>query len=202
MAKKSNASRVAKDIGFKVPESEREAYKLLVQDANRTLQRNLKYIKENKIKDFDTKRALVHSYGNKRNWAKSKTGKTAKNPLSRSIKFKSEQDYKDYVHHLEKITKRKAKKLEQGYKATIKDRLQRISNIYGVQLPNNKLDSDITNAIDNMSLPQLKNWFEIGDPEEDMEVSEYGSDDFIGVDTYDDFKDITLKRLGWLKKAY
>ena len=93
---KSRASKVAKSIGFKVPESEREAYKLLVQDANRTIQRNLKYIQENKITDFDTKRALVHSYGSKRAWARGKNGKAAKNPLSRSIKFKNERDYRDY----------------------------------------------------------------------------------------------------------
>ena len=187
---------------YKVPEAERQAYKLLVQQANRTIKSNLNFIKTNKIKDKNTIRSLVFNYDKKRNWAKNKKGQRAKSPLSRSIIFESEQEYKAYLHHLEKMGKNNARKKMKGYKDTILDRLQRISDIYGVQLPNNKIPDDLKEDIETMSLPQLENWFEIGDPEEDMEVSQVGSDDFVGVENYADFADIVRKRLGWLKKAY
>ena len=187
---------------FKVPEAERKGYKLLVQQANRTILANLKYIEKNNIKDKHTIRGLVFNYDKKRNWAKNKKGQRAKSPLSRSIQFKSEREYRDYLRHLERMAKSNAKRKERGYKDTVLDRLQRISNIYSVQLPDNKLPDDLKDEIEELTLPQLENWFEIGDPEEDMEVSTYGSDDYVGIEDYEAFRDITLKRLGWLKKAY
>lgn len=189
--------------GFKVPEADRQEFRRLVQRANRTLKSNLQFIKDNKIKDLETKRDLVMFYDKKRNWMKNKEGKRGKSPLSRSISFKDEKAYKEYLHHLKEIERGgTGTKKTKGYKETILDRLQRIADIHSVQLPDGKLSDEIKKAVEGMTLPQLRQWFTIGDPSEDMEVSQYGSDDFMGVDSYTDFANTTMKRISWIKKAY
>ena len=189
--------------GFKVREEDRQEFRRLVQRANRTLKSNLEYVKTNKIKDLETKRDLVMFYDKKRNWMKNRDGKRGKSPLSRSISFKDEKAYKEYVHHLKDIVKGgTANKKTKGYKETILDRLQRIADIHSVQLPDGKLGNVLKEAVEGMTLPQLRQWFTIGDPSEDMEVSQYGSDDFMGVDSYNDFAATALKRISWIKKAY
>lgn len=181
---------------YKVPEAEQLEYKLLVQQANRQVKRNLKYLEKNNITSLHTTRSLAFNYQDKDNWISEKT------VFSRATKFESRQDYLNYVKHLQKMAAAKPKELEKDYRATIVDRLQRTANIWGIDLPDNKIPDDLIKEVENMNLEQLQNWFEIGDPEEDIEVSQFGSDDYYGVSTYEDFRDVTLTRIGWLKKTY
>lgn len=200
ISKTKKGPKMPEKVGFKVPEEDRQEYRRLVQKANRRVKSNLEYIKNNKIKDFDTRRKLVDKYESKRKWARNKNGKRAKSPLSRSINFKNKEQYEDYMHHLRKLADKNPREMEKGYKSTIIDRLQRIANIYHVTLPDNKIPDELVDKVNELDLPQLINWFHIGDPSEDMEVSEYGSDDFIGVKDWQDFHDIAVKRLNQLQK--
>lgn len=193
---------MAKNKGFKVPEAERKAYKLLVQQANRTIKSNFKYIEKNNITDNRVIERLVFDYADKENWMRNKKGEIGKSPLSRSIQFSSEREYRAYLHHLEKWGSSNARKKAEDYKKKVLDTLQRISIIHNIQLPDNKIPDDIKKAIDSMSLQQLENWFELGSPAEDLEVSDTGSETYIGVNDYEHFRDLTFKRLGWIKKVY
>ena len=181
---------------YKVPESEQLEYKLLVQQANRQVKRNLKYLEQNNITSLNTTRSLAFNYQDKENWISEKT------VFSRTNKFESRQDYLNYRKHLQKMAGARPKELEKDYRATIVDRLQRTANIWGIDLPNNRISDDLIKEVNSMNLEQLQNWFEIGDPEEDIEVAQFGSDDYFGVSTYEDFRDVTLTRIGWLKKSY
>lgn len=181
---------------YKVPESDLKDYKLLVQQANRQVKRNLKYLEDNNITSLNTTRSLAFNYQDKENWI------TEKTVFSRATKFESRQDYQNYIRHLEKMAGARPKELEKDYRATIVDRLQRTANIWGIDLPDNKISDDLIKEVNEMNLEQLQNWFEIGDPEEDIEVSQFGSDDYFGVSDYEDFRDVTLTRIGWLKKTY
>lgn len=181
---------------YKVPEADKQEYKLLVQQANRQVKRNLKYLEDNNITSLNTTRSLTFNYQDKQNWISEKT------VFSRATKFDSRQDYLNYRKHLEKMVHARPKELEKDYRATIVDRLQRTANIWGIDLPNNRISDDLIKEVNAMNLEQLQNWFEIGDPEEDIEVSQFGSDDYFGVSTYEDFRDVTLTRIGWLKKTY
>ena len=182
--------------GYKVPLADRLAYKLLVQEANRQVKRNLKYLQKNGITSTNTTRSLVFGYTDKNNWAGDKM------VFSRSINFESKQDYNNYIKHLKKMAAAKPQRMEKDYKKVIVDRLQRTANIWGVDLPGNRVPDELIEEVESLNLEQLQNWFEVGDPEEDIEVSQYGSDDYFGVSSYEDFKDVTLTRIGWLKKAY
>lgn len=185
-----------KKLKWTVPKEDRLQYKLLVQEANRQVKRNLKYLEKNNINSINTTRSLVFGYQHKENWAGEKM------IFSRSVKFESQQDYTNYLKHLTKMAMAKPKEMEKSYKATIIDRLQRTANIWGVSLPGNKVPDEVVKEVNSLNLEQLQNWFEIGDPEEDIEVNQYASDEYFGVSDYEDFKDVTLTRIGWLKKAY
>lgn len=182
--------------GFVVPKEDRDMYKLLVQEANRQVKRNLKYLEKNNISSTNTTHSLVFNYKDKTNWAGDKM------IFTRSVKFDNQKEYTNYIKHLYSMVQKKPQQLEKDYRATIVDRLQRTANVWGVDLPNNRVPDDLIKEVNSLNLEQLQNWFEIGDPEEDIEVSQYGSDDYFGVQSYEDFKDVTLTRIGWLKKAY
>lgn len=189
MAKKKNK-------GFSVPQDERESYKLLVQEANRQIKRNLKYIDEEGITSVNALHYLVYDYGNPESWA----GK--KMVFSRSTKFESREDYEDYLELLERMKESKPAYKMEEYQDTIIDRLERTAIKYDVPLPNNRLPEELVESVKEMSLEQLYNWFDMGDPEEDIEVNQYASDDYFGVNSLEDFVAVTESRMGWLKKAY
>lgn len=186
---------------FKVPEAERHAFKILVQKANRTIKSNLKYIDKHNVRDSKTIRSLVFNYFDEDNWAKNKKGQRAKSPLSRSVIFSSEDDYKSYVRHLEKMAGRNVKQKATDYREAILDALQRIANKHDVQLPNNKIPQEIVDSVNSMSIEQLENWFEFGDPSDDIEEHKFGSLEYVGVSGYEQFRDITLGRNAWLKRV-
>ena len=186
-------------MGYRVPKEEQHAYKMLVQRANRQIKKNLKYIEEHDIRTANTQRSLVFDYGDMANWA------TEKTTFSRSIKFESEKDYRQTMRHLTKFANTSAPKLEKAYRDTIIDRLQDTAIKYQIQLDEHgQVPQNIIDMLDDMTLEQLQQWFDIGDPEEDTEVQQYGSDDYaqIAGGTLQDFTDTTKTRVEWIKTAY
>lgn len=191
---------MAKNNGFTVPAGEREIFKLLVQRANRTIQANLKYIQKEEIKTERGQRALLADFVDKSTW------NTQKTAFSRGIKFTSEKAYNDYVRQLQRWGGATAEKSIQGtrkqiYENIIKS-LNTTADIYGqgVKDDSGHLPKEITDRLDNMSLDQLLNFFDIADPTEDIEHQSWSYEEYQeGVDR-DTFVDITLTRLNYLEQ--
>lgn len=204
-----------------VPKELQKEYKLLVQRANRRVKSNLKYINSNKITSEHTQRALVGSFNEGDKWA-SRTM-----PFSRSNKgryvwnaeteqqefreFRSEQEFQQYLNYLNKWGQKTKKgerydahpqQIKDNYKQTILKALNQVIDHYSIPTPNGQIPKEIINELDKLSLEQLTNFYGNGDPGEDMEISQFGSDDFIMVETAEDFTDVVLSRLGQLKKFY
>ena len=53
-----------------------------------------------------------------------------------------------------------------------------------------------------MNLQQITNFFGNGDPSEDIEISQFNSDDFMYVETAEDFTDVVRSRIASAKKFY
>lgn len=205
--------------GYTVPKELQHAYKMAVQRANRRVKSNLKYIEQNQITSHHTRRALVGSFGYDNSWA----GKTT--PFSRSIKgrfilnadtgeqefreFKNKTEFDQYMSYLNKWgeeTKKgelfatHPKKIIEGYRQSIIKSLNQIKDHYNISLPNGQIPKEILKEIDSMTLEQITNFFGNGDPSEDMEISQFSSDDFLDVENADDFKDVVLSRIASIKR--
>lgn len=203
---------------FVVPKEQQHAYKMLVQRANRRVKANLKYIKTNNITSMDTQRSLVSSFTDHTQWA----GKTM--PFSRSIKgrwltnadtgamefkdFANEREFKQYLKHLEKWGKEgkrfdaSPRKIKEDYKTSIIKALNNIKDQYNITLPGGKLPKEIITAINSMTLQEITNFYANGDPGEDMEIAQFDSDDFVLVETAEDFIDVVVTRVNNIKKYY
>lgn len=189
--KKSKTKR-----GYTVPESERKAYKMLVQKANRHIKSNLKLIDKYSITDRDTKRVLLNMYENRDNW------NTKSTPLSRSVKFSSKTEYNQYIKHLEKMANSSYQSSIKGYKQAVLVQLERIAIEYNIAMPNGKLTKEIKKAVNSMTLEQLVHWFNMGDVTEDIESQQYGSDDYAYATDWEDFVDTTMTRIADLIRVY
>lgn len=204
---------------YVVPKELQHEYKMLIQRANRRVKANLKYIQKENITNDHTQRSLVGSFNDPVKWA------TGRMPFSRSnkgryiwdadtgtqkfVEFTSERDFKQYLKHLEKWgeqTKRgelfgaHPEKIKQDYKSSIIKALNQIKDQYSISLPGGKLPKEVLKAIDSMSLEQITNFFANGDPSEDIEISQFNSDDFIHVETAEDFTDVVTSRIAAIKK--
>lgn len=203
---------------FVVPKSEQHAYKMLVQRANRRVKSNLKYINQNKIRNEHTQRSLVGSFNEGDKWA-SRTM-----PFSRSNKgryvwnadteeqefreFQTETEFRQYLKHLEKWGKEgrtfdaHPKQIKANYKSAIIKALNEVKDHYNITLPNGQIPKEVIKEIDSMSLEQITNFFANGDPSEDMEISQFSSDDFLDVEDANDFKDVILSRINQIKRFH
>lgn len=203
---------------FVVPKEQQHAYKMLVQRANRRVKSNLKYINQNKIKNEHTLRSLVGGFNEGDKWA-SRTM-----PFSRSNKgryvwnadteqqefreFKTETEFNQYLKYLEKWGKEgrefdtHPKQIHANYKSAIIKALNEVKDHYNITLPNGQIPKEVIKEIDSMSLEQITNFFANGDPSEDMEISQFSSDDFLDVEDADDFKDVILSRINQIKKFH
>lgn len=201
-----------------VPKSEQHAYKMLVQRANRRVKSNLKYINQNKIQSEHTKRSLAGGFTEGDKWA-SRTM-----PFSRSNKgrylwdadkeemyfkeFESEREFRQYLGQLEKWGKEgrtfdaHPKQIKENYKSAIIKALNEVKDHYNITLPNGQIPKEIIKEIDSMSLEQITNFFANGDPSEDMEISQFSSDDFLDVENAEDFKDVIISRISQIKKFH
>lgn len=199
---------MAKNKKFKVPKTKQKDFDLLVQRANRRIKKSLEYIQQEDIKDFNTVRALVHDYASPEAWA----GKN--NIFSRKKTFNSEQEYKQYVKHLEEWGKKTTKKnpsrydrsiesIKKGYQQNIIKSLTTvaITATQGVLTPKGRLPKGMAKQIRELSLEQLTNWFEIADPTEDIEVERFSTSEYFGADR-EQFIDIFDRRMNLLKSIY
>lgn len=205
--------------GFVVPEELRHEYKMMVQRANRRVKSNLQFIDKGTITSENTVRSLVGSFGDKNNWS-SKTM-----PFSRSIKgryitnpdtgftefreFKNKTEFDQYMKYLSKWGEKTEKgelfaahpkKIKEDYKKAILKALNEVKDHYSITLPNGQIPKEIIEDIDNMSLQEITNFFGNGDPGEDMEISQFSSDEFIDVENASDFVDVVRSRIAMVKK--
>lgn len=205
--------------GFVVPEELRHEYKMMVQRANRRVKSNLKLIAKETITSDHTKRALVGSFHDPLNWS-SKTM-----PFSRSIKgryitdadtgesifkeFKTKTEFDQYMNYLNKWGQKTEKgelytahpqKIKDDYKTAILKSLNQVKDHYSITLPNGQIPKEIIDAIDDMSLQEITNFFGNGDPSEDVEISQFSSDDFLDVENAQDFIDVVTSRIAMVKR--
>lgn len=176
---------------YVVPTDARAEYKKLIQRANRRILANLKYIKDEGIRDNAIKTSLAHDYGNKRKWA----GKST--PLSSSVRFASEQDYKRYIQFIMRWGedtgtrgghRADPKRLESKGKESIYKALYGMINNKGISLEKwyGDLPPDIKKDIEGLSLEQISRFFEHTDTtgEEDYFDSDQVDEDN-GVDAFE-----------------
>jgi len=205
--------------GFVVPEELRHAYKMTVQRANRRVKSGLKYIQAEGIQSDHTIRSIVGGFEDPRQWS------SGRMPFSRSVKgrylwnadteqmefreFKNQTEFEQYLKYLNKWgqeTKKgelyasHPKQIKENYKTAIIKSLNEIKDHYNISLPNGQIPKEILKDIDSMNLEQITNFFGNGDPAEDMEISQFSSDEFINVETADDFIDVIRSRIAMVKK--
>lgn len=205
--------------GFVVPENLRHEYKMMVQRANRRIKSNLQYASKNDITNDHTVRSLVGSFGDKNNWSSDKM------PFSRSIKgryitnadtgftefkeFKNQTEFDQYMKYLSKwgektekgeLYQAHPKKIKEDYKQAILKSLNQVKDHYSITLPNGQIPKEIIDEIDKLSLQEITNFFGNGDPSEDMEISQFSSDEFIDVENASDFIDVIRSRVAMVKK--
>ena len=199
---------------FVVPAEQQHAYKMAVQRANRRIKANLKYIEKNNITNNNTKRALVRGYWDSDTWA----GDTM--PLSRSNQgryvfidgvktfkeFESKRDFDQYLNYLNHWGKEgrqfdaNPKQIISDYKSTIIKALNEVKDHYNITLPGGQLPKEVLDALNDMTIEEITNFYGNGDPGEDMEISQFSSDDYINVETADDFISVVISRISMVKK--
>ena len=204
---------------YVVPKELQHAYKMAVQRANRRVKSNLKYIGKNNITSDHTQRALVGSFMYHGNWA------TDTMPFSRSNKgryiidantgrpefreFKTETEFKQYLNYLNKWGQQTEKgerfnahpeKIKEDYKSAIIKALNEVKDHYSITTPGGQIPKEIIEEIDSMNLEQITNFFGNGDPSEDVEISQFNSDDFIYVESAEDFTDVVISRINQVKR--
>lgn len=206
MAKKKNSS-------YRVPESERNEFRLLVQRANRHIMRNLKYIQQEEIESESVNRALLGRKADRSEWA------TEKTPFSRSINFTSkttsngrtisaEKVYKDYVRMLKRYAdsdEHTVEGLKKGYYKAIIGGLNRLASESGAPVfyKNGLLPVQIRQAVKSLSLEQLTHYFDEGEGAAgDYEYLYYMYEHYTGLTTREDFIEVTLKHINTLKEVY
>ena len=194
---------------------------MLVQRANRRIKSNLKYIHENKVTSEHTKRSLVAGFSDGMKWA------SGRMPFSRSIKgrylwdaergenvfreFESQTEFNQYLNYLSKWGAETEKgmrydahpeTIKSNYKSSIIKALNQVKDHYNITLPNGQIPKEILNELDSMSLEQITNFFANGDPSEDIEISQFSSDEFIDVTNAEDFTDVVMSRIGMIKRFH
>lgn len=202
-----------------VPKADQHHYKMLIQRANRRVKANLKYIRDNKITSEHTQRSLVGSFNDPEKWS------SGRMPFSRSIKgrylwnadseqmefkeFANKREFDRYISYLEKWGKQTNRgerfdahplQVKEDYKSAIVKALNQVKDQYSITLPGGQIPKEVLNAIDSMNLEQITNFFANGDPSEDIEISQFNSDDFLYVETAEDFTDVVVSRINAIKK--
>lgn len=174
-----------------VPKAEQKDFDLMIQRANRRIQSAFKYIQQEELKSENAVRALVGDYNNSATW------NTEKTVFSRSKRFSSERDYQQYKRHVEqwggKENARSVDSIKQGYYKSIIKALTTVAIDNGagdIMTKNGRLPGNIAKKVKNMTLEQMVNFFDHGDPSDEIEKNAFDSKDFIGVDRTE-FVDIT-----------
>lgn len=205
--------------GYVVPQELQHAYKMAVQRANRRVKSNLKYIQKNNIDSPHTIRSLVGGFDDGINWAsrtmpfsRSNKGRYVTNAdtgLMEFKEFKNKTEFDQYIRYLNKWGQETKKgerysahpeQVKEDYKSAIIKSLNQIKDHYNISLPNGQIPKEVIADIESMNLQEITNFFGNGDPSEDIEVSQFNSDDFMYVETAQDFTDVVRARIASVKK--
>lgn len=189
---------------FIVPTDARPEFRALIQRANRRVLSNLNYIKQENIRDAETKQALVFDFHKRRSW------ETAKAPFSASTKFASERQYQAYLKFIKHWGEDRGRRgdfaaapenIKHGYKAAIYKSLNSLLNIKGISLEEwgGELPPDIVKSIEGLTITQMRHFFNFID---DEGVTEEFDSDGVGEGSIEDFIDYVGGRLDALKKFY
>lgn len=193
---------MAKNKDFIVPKEQQADFNLLIQRANRRIKANLKYIQKEDIRSDTAQRALVGDYVDQGAWHTSKT------VFSRSKRFSSEKEYKQFVRHVMKWgdpeQPRTAESVKEGYYKAIINALTVTAldnGGGGILTKKGHLPANIAKKVRDLSLEQMTHFFGEADPADDLEYLPYSGEDYIGVDRQM-FVDITMAKLNALKTIY
>lgn len=124
-------------------------------------------------------------------------------------KFKNKTEFEQYMRYLNKWGQQTKKgeyfdthpeQIKENYKSAIIRALNEVKDHYSITLPNGQIPKAIIDDINSMTLSQITNFFGNGDPAEDVEISQFNSDDFIAVETAEDFTDVVRARIASVKK--
>lgn len=185
-----------------IPTDARAEYRKIIQRANRRILSNLKYVKEEGIRDHSIKTSLVGDFSSKKKWS------TPKSPLSSSTKFKSEQDFKQFMRFVNRwgedtgtrggFKADPKRKLEEG-KEAIYGAIFGLAEHKGTSLEEwgGDVPEDIKKAIDGMSLEQMSRFFDHVD-----EFDELFDSDQVESDDVEDLLDYIRGRISAVKKFY
>lgn len=193
---------MTKNKGFVIPRDNWKEFDRLVQRANRKILSNMAYIQKEEIKSDVTKRALLSDYADRSAWH------TQKITFSRSKRFTNEKEYEQTVRQLEKWGNpnsgdyKDPESLKAGYyKSIIRALTTTAIENGGILDEKGNLPRNIKRRIKNLSLEQMANFFDHGDPSEHFEKQGFSSDDFLGVDE-DEFIETLDGTLNKLRKLY
>lgn len=208
-------------MAYQVPKELRHEYKMLVQRANRRIKSNLKYITKNGITSEHTQRALVGSYNDPLKWSSgrqafsaSSTGRYLWDVDKEEMvfrEFKNQTEFKQYLNHLETWGKKVEKgelwrthpdQIKQEYKDSIIKSLNQVVNRQSISLPNNEIPKEIIEALDDLNIQQISNFFNGGHISEDVEIAQFSSDEYVEVDNVEDFIDVVMTRIHSTTRMY
>ena len=145
-------------------------------------------------------------------FSRSNKGRYITNPdtgLPEFREFKNKTEFDQYIRYLNKWGQETKKgerytahpeQVKEDYRSAIIKSLNQIKDHYNISLPNGQIPKEVIKDIESMNLQQITNFFGNGDPSEDIEISQFNSDDFIYVETAEDFTDVIRSRIASVKK--
>ena len=192
------------DGQYVVPTDARAEYRKMIQRANRRLLSNIKYIKENEIRDNQVRTMLAGDFTSKRKWA------TKNSPFSYRTTFESEKAFRDFMRFVnrwgEDTGKRggyqaDVKQLSENYRTSIYKSINGLLRNQGISLEKwgGDLPPEFKKKIEGMSLEQLSHFWRYQDPSGDIE--EWDSDQ-VSPESVEDFLDYVGGNIDTVIKYY
>jgi len=187
-----------------VPKEDQAVFRQMIQRANRRVISNLKYVKENEIRDRHIKTMLAGDFSSKKKWA------TDKSPFSYKTQFESEKAYQEFMRYVSRWGEDTGGR--GGYKADVNRIMEEHrSHIYktinglvrnkGISLEDwgGDLPPEIKKRIEGLSLEQLNHFYRYVDPSGEVEVFD---SDQVDSDDPEDLVDYLSGILSSLEKFY
>ena len=191
-------------MAYVVPKSDQKAYRQMIQRANRRVQSNIKYVRDNGISDNYVRTMLTGDFMNKRRWANTKS------PFSSRTQFESEHEYQQYLRFVSRWGedtgrrgghKADPRAMEESYRDSITLAINGLIRNRGISLEewNGDIPPELKAELKGLSLEQMTHFFRSVDP--DGQVDLYDSDQ-VGYEDVDDFIAYIFGIIGELKKFY
>lgn len=208
---------------YVVPKNQQKLFKNLVQRANRRILKNKSYADELEEGIFNPdgtpKRVVDSEKGRKALFGiyfsdDNLTG--GRKPFSARTTFESKQAYEDFKDYINAWGKKLPKGNDDGYEKSIRKVRQHyyrsimraldglVNNIdYPILNEKGKLPEGIRRAVAGLTVDQMANFFDEGDPTDDFEKSGFDSKKYYStVENQQDFIDTVMQRIDLLKKVY